>query len=221
MKNNIYKNMMMKNFINASIEIMSEEGIEGITIRKVAAKVSVNSATIYNHFDNLEHLKVFSCLLCFDEYINDIESYLDDTKDLEYNYKKIWECFINHTIDNIPVFYTLFFNSLEKDLGEYIKEYYEIFPIKNKNYNNSIISMLNKASLEKRNEILLEEMSKLGMISSDRVSWINDMSVYTYESILHRIYTNKVDPNEGAKKIYSYICSVLEENLIKNSEKSQ
>lgn len=209
-----YKQMMMKNFIKASNTIMDTEGIESITIRKVANLVSVNSATIYNHFENLEHLKIFSCLSCFDKYINDLPNYIEYDKDMVYNYLKVWECFINHTIDNIEVFYILFFNSLEKDLDEYIKDYYEIFPISNENFDNSVLNMLKKSTLKKRNEILLLEIYKNGKIEKESIEWINNLSIYTYESILHRLYRNKIDKVEGKKQMMDYISKILEECII-------
>lgn len=52
----IYKNKVMNQFINAAVELIDENGIENVTIRGVAAKAGYNSATIYNYFENLDHL---------------------------------------------------------------------------------------------------------------------------------------------------------------------
>jgi len=47
----IKKRRVMTYFIEAANEIIKEEGINGITIRKVADKAGFNSATIYNYFE--------------------------------------------------------------------------------------------------------------------------------------------------------------------------
>ena len=39
---------VMAYFINATIELMEEIGIENLTIRKVAERAKYNSATLYN-----------------------------------------------------------------------------------------------------------------------------------------------------------------------------
>ena len=45
-----------KVFISATIELIKEIGITNVSIRKIATKTNMNSANIYYHFDNLDHL---------------------------------------------------------------------------------------------------------------------------------------------------------------------
>ena len=51
---------VMAYFINATIELMEEIGIENLTIRKVAERSKYNSATLYNYFDSLDELEMFA-----------------------------------------------------------------------------------------------------------------------------------------------------------------
>lgn len=51
---------VMAYFINATIELMEEIGIENLTIRKVAERAKYNSATLYNYFDSLDELEMFA-----------------------------------------------------------------------------------------------------------------------------------------------------------------
>ena len=60
-KKYIQKVRMVKYFVDATIEIIEKEGYEAVTIRKVADIAGYNSATLYNYFDNLEHL-LFFCI---------------------------------------------------------------------------------------------------------------------------------------------------------------
>ena len=53
---------MMSYFIIAAQQIIQEEGIKAVTIRKVAALAGYNSATIYNYFENLENLLFFASM---------------------------------------------------------------------------------------------------------------------------------------------------------------
>lgn len=60
MKNKeIQMGRMWKYFVDATAEIIEEEGLENVTIRKVADKAGYNSATIYNYFSEVSHL-IFS-----------------------------------------------------------------------------------------------------------------------------------------------------------------
>ena len=60
---------IMSYFINATIELMEKEGIENLTIRKVAEQAKYNSATLYHYFSNLDELELFASVKCLDEYI--------------------------------------------------------------------------------------------------------------------------------------------------------
>lgn len=210
-----YKIMTMKSLINAAKSIMDEEGIDGITIRKVGDRAGLNSATIYNYFENLEHLKIFACLFVFDEYIDDIKHYLNEKNDPIENYIGIWSCFIKHTAENMEAYYTIFFNSLEREISEYVEDYYRLFPFENKNYGKYIDKMLSSSALQKRNIILLEEISKLGKIRKEDVDWINNMSVYSYESILYRMYRSSIEPEEGKERMMYCVDRILKDYMIK------
>ena len=50
------KDWIFARFINAAAEIMEEEGVESLTLRKVSGRAGYNSATLYNYFNDLEHL---------------------------------------------------------------------------------------------------------------------------------------------------------------------
>lgn len=209
-----YKLMTMKTLIGAAKSIMDEEGLDSITIRKVGERAKLNSATIYNYFENLEHLKIFACLFVFDEYSEDIKNYIDENNDSIDNYIKIWECFIKHTVRNTEVFYTVFFNELERTVSEYIYEYHELFPVQEDNYNASILRMISESSVEKRNIALLEKVASDGFIKNEDIIWINDMSVYTYESLLFRMHKLELDKKEGERKMTEYINRIIQKNRI-------
>ena len=49
----------MNKFIDAAFSIIETEGVENITIRKVAGIAGYNSSTIYNYFEDLDQLVLF------------------------------------------------------------------------------------------------------------------------------------------------------------------
>ncbi len=56
---NIKKKRVMMYFIEATQELILKEGLENLSIKKIAEKAGYNSATIYNYFENLE---VLNCM---------------------------------------------------------------------------------------------------------------------------------------------------------------
>src|SRR3712207_8730814 len=65
---------------------------------------------------------------------------IDEDSSLIDIYFGIWKCFIKHTKLNTEAFYTIFFNSLERSISEYIDEYYSIFPIRSEEHTSELQS---------------------------------------------------------------------------------
>jgi len=79
------KERVKRYFIDAALEIISEEGVKGISTRKVAEKAEYSYATIYNYFKDVNELLAY----CVVEYFNQLENFifldeeLKNTKDIE------------------------------------------------------------------------------------------------------------------------------------------
>ena len=56
----MYRQQTMGYFINAALEIIEEEGIDSLSIRKTAEKAGYNSATLYHYFSTPSHIQTFS-----------------------------------------------------------------------------------------------------------------------------------------------------------------
>ena len=52
-KLDIKKKRVMMYFIEATQELILNEGIENLSIKKIAEKAGYNTATIYNYFEDL------------------------------------------------------------------------------------------------------------------------------------------------------------------------
>ena len=73
----MYRQQTMGYFINAALEIIEEEGIDSLSIRKTAEKAGYNSATLYHYFSDFEELRIFSAMKYLDQYAKDLPAYLE------------------------------------------------------------------------------------------------------------------------------------------------
>ncbi len=71
-KKEIQRQRMMTYFIDAAKEIIDEEGINGLTARKVGEKAGYSYATIYNYFNDLNTLLIY----CVFDFLEDCYKYL-------------------------------------------------------------------------------------------------------------------------------------------------
>lgn len=77
----IQRQRMMKYFIDAAKEIIKEEGVKGLTARKVGEKAGYSYATIYNYFSDLNTLTTY----CVFDFFEDCYRYMISFKNHEEN----------------------------------------------------------------------------------------------------------------------------------------
>lgn len=63
---------MWEYFIDATAKIIKEEGIEHVTIRKIADLAGFTSSTIYNYFEELSHLTFFASMRFIQDYSKEL-----------------------------------------------------------------------------------------------------------------------------------------------------
>lgn len=129
MRRKRYKDRMMTSFINATEELIDEMGVENLTLRKIATRAGYNSATVYNYFENLDHLIFYASMSNIKDYNIALNSYLKDAKNAMDIFLKVWECFCDFAYEKPEIYNAIFFPKLNNNIDYYMEEYYTFFPM--------------------------------------------------------------------------------------------
>ena len=204
-----HKSKMINRFVNAARIIIDNESIDNITIRRVADLAGYNSATLYKYFDDLNHLKFISAMTYLDKYIEDIPKYVKNTTNCKEIYVKIWDCYIDHSFDIPNIYYSLFFSNLKSNMDQYVKEYYNIYPLIININNDSIIRMLLSPSLSTRSKILMSNCISSNLFDEELGYIADDIVICVYESYLSKVKKKIIDTEKGKEITKSYIREIL------------
>ena len=195
----LHKQRVMGYFVDAAHQIIEEEGIENVTIRKTADLAGYNSATLYNYFNNLDHLILFASMKYLKEYVELLPSYLKESDNKLEQYFSIWECFCTCAFKYPKIYYLIFFSDLNEKINNYLEEYYTIFPNELLNSSSDIGKMLLEKSIDKRNLFLLEDCVNSGLLRNGNLSLINSITILTFQSTLtNLINSSKTDIDRNA-----------------------
>ena len=214
----IQRKRIMSYFINAADEIIYEKGIEGVTLRKVAKKAGYNSATIYNYFENLDHLIFYAAMRHIKDYSSALSIYLSDAKNSMDRFLKIWECFCDYAYDKPEIYNAIFFPNLDKNINHYIKEYYEFFPEDLFKHDEIVSTMLLKSDLTDRAMTIVTNCIDEGYILFSEAKKLNDMTLLIFEGTLKRVLTNKISYDDARNNTMDYFKIIIEGFLIKDYE---
>jgi len=215
-KKELQKKRIMTYFIEAADEIIKEEGISGVTIRKVADKAGYNSATLYNYFENLDHLLLFAAMRHIKDYASALPEYLKNSNDALDKFLTIWKCFCDYSFKDPEIYYAIFFANLDKDLEDYIVQYYKLFPDELGIQPDNVSTMLLKHNIYERGMTIVNECVDEGFIRKEDAEVLNEMTTLVYEGILLRILKGKISYDEAVKKTMKYIELIVNSLLIKN-----
>lgn len=168
-------------FIEATQALIEEDGIDNLTIRKIAARAGYNSATLYHYFDNLNQLITYASLKHISLYNREFaQSVTDDMTERE-KFILMWDIFIQHTVLHPHAFASIFMHRPNSgELAEIFTQYNELFPEDAMPPSGAVYTFDQYASLTERNMIVIERIRQEEGKISPRVNEINLSMVYSY-----------------------------------------
>jgi AcrR family transcriptional regulator len=190
-KKEIQIKRMMQYFIDATVEIIEEEDIDKITIRKIADKAGYNSATIYNYFQEVSHLIFFAAMTFLKKYTDALPHYIAKGKTSLDKLLLIWQCFCEFSFKEPKIYHAVFASDLGQVPEDLVKKYYTIFPDDIQNLPDELLPMVLESNLTKRGRIALQKCVEEGYIKEENAEEINEMCILIWHGMLTLIINNR------------------------------
>lgn len=216
-KKEIQRLRTMKYFIEAADSIIEKEGLDKVTIRKVADIAGYNSATIYNYFDNLDHLLFYCSMKYLKDYAFRLPKELVTDKGGVEKFLSTWLLFSSESFKAPAIFYSLFFSKFSSNFNGAVRDYYNMFPENLSSMPEEFMPMMLERNIYQRDYRALELCAKEGYLHEKDLKDINEMIMLMYQSMLLRLNNEEMDctSDEAVKKLIKYIRVILANYLLK------
>lgn len=196
---------IMKYFIEATMRIIKEEGLQAVTIRKVANLAGYTSATLYNYFDNLGHLIFLANMNYLEEYNNNLIECVSDCKNPIEVYMSVCKCFSLHAYDKPEIFELLFFSQNTEKYEEYTDQYYELYPEADNSKQPKVLDrMFHINNLHSRSFTMLKECIDAGYIKKEKAEDFNDICLRFNKTILQDVKEKALTKEEAVALTLKY-----------------
>jgi AcrR family transcriptional regulator len=211
-KGDIKKKRVIKLFIEAASDIIDEEGIEGVTIRKVAERTGYNSATIYSYFDNLRQLVFFAAAASLHDYVAAMPSYISSGKTTVEQFLLMWECFCRYSFQKPRVYYAVFSDDIGAQPEALVAHYYELFPEELEEAPAYLQPMLRETDLRQRNLIAIGICTKAGCFDSKDEEAVEEAIRLVYQGMLTLIVNRRVrfPVEEAVRRTMRHIRKIVD-----------
>lgn len=219
MKKNIRRTRTMRYFIDAAQSILEQEGLSGLTIRKVADLAGYNSATLYSYFENLDHLAFYASLKYLRNYLLKLKE-LTPPHDGLQRFLEIWRCFATEAFTYPDHYYNVFFAPQRFQFNDSVRRYYEIYSEDLEDLSEDLLPMLQETNIYKRDFEALKRCADQGYFQEHRIPEINDILVLLFESYLVRVKNDQepIDVDAQVNRIIGYFSSILQGYACKESK---
>lgn len=181
-----------KKYVLIAIKIMEEEGIDALSVRRVANEAGCTCAVLYRHFDNKRDLMMVAAVKFLQPYIkrNMIDWNRDDLNFIQKNLMD-WKTFIDDAFWNKP-YYELFFSDPREDnLYEYMLEYYRLFPSEMVKFDGFTGAVILNTNVQDRELICLRRAANKGFISMENADLLSRLDAAVFDGLFSRCPSSK------------------------------
>lgn len=182
------KTQNMLRFIEATGALIDREGIDKISVRKIAEQAGFHNSTIYLYFTDLEQLILLSSVKYFDEYSKALAIYSAKNISTVDTFFDIWEAF-GRTVFNRPkIFYNFFFGKYSNNLTPIFKQYYELYSTEKNKYSQTIEAMFYGQNLKERCLSIMKPLLYIDGIKINRnnIELANDIIISVLKDLLEQ-----------------------------------
>ena len=202
------EDVSQKRFIEETYRIISTEGIEALSIRRIGREMQCNTANIYRYFKDLDELLTYASLRYLSSYLSDVSACYEVSENTLQTHLLVWDCFSRHAFANPRVFDNLFFGRHSRELGEIIKNYYALFPDDLMGLAPSLVEVFTNGSFDHRDYLMIARCVEEGWLTEEDARFLNVLCSHLFQGYLKDLL-NRCPDEDGTEKLRrSFMSSV-------------
>lgn len=173
-------------FIEATQKLIHSDGVDGLSIRKIANEAGYNSATLYNYFQDLEHLTLFGSVPYLQDYVVALSNSLTPEMSSIDRYRTIYRHFNDIAFRHPDIFHNMFFGRHSDSLGEVLQIYfYELFPHQLDGLSEPVRRMMVYGSMKERDSVTMQAMVDEGYIAAEKAENALDLIIAIHQTFIY------------------------------------
>ena len=205
------KRRTLSYFIEAAQKIIAEDGIQGVSIRKVADQAGYNSATLYNYFEDVDELTLIASIKYYLSYTSSLAHHVRSVSDPYRWFMEVWDFFCESAFRHPRIFYTLFFGKYNNRLSDAVNRYYEIFPEEKGKHSALQEYMFSGQSILERNMRQTTSLVEAGYVAEENAAIVNDILTFSFQKLLEdSCREDEVDPQKMKERMMKIVTFVVD-----------
>ena len=203
---------IMTLFILSTEQLLRTEGIQNLTIRKLADVTGYSSATLYSYFEDLDELILYASFKYRKEYLKQVATEISSEMTSLEQYRKIYEIFNSYSCRDPEIYMNIYFGRHSEKIKEVMDEYYSLFPEEFVAPTEIIRNLLLQGRLIDCDKITTAKLGEDGFILPENADVVAELMVRTQETFLYDLVVNPQkniqEENAAFMKLFDHIIAV-------------
>ncbi|MRH41501.1 TetR family transcriptional regulator [Aquibacillus halophilus] len=216
----IQRARMWRYFLDAATEVIEEEGLDQVTIRKIADRAGYTSSTAYNYFKDLSHLKFFAAMRFTTDYINELPLYLEKGTNTIDSWLYSWECFCKHSFDRPEIYAIIFMDDLGGAVDELLADYYNVYEEDLIRLPEEIRSIVSELNFSKRSMLYIKKAVDEGFIKEEEVDLLADTTLMLWKGMMNTVLNHRRNytKEQAVQQTLYYVYETVRRVIIPGKE---
>jgi len=212
-RKNIQRRRLVSCLIKATEQLIRDEGLSQITIRKIGNIAGYSSATIYCYFEDVNELILFASVRYLREYVRKLSTEDLSGLDAKNRYIHVTRLFSGMMFENPEVFYNMFFGRHQDQLNAVIREYYDLFPEEISSISSDLKKMIMQGSLYERQRHMIEHLLLDGFLHPGTENIVLELIIRLQQSFLSDLKERTIRETASAlDRFMALFIHILESN---------
>lgn len=203
-----FKDLNRKDYIKKAYEIIKDEGVQAISIRRIAKEMGCSSTCLYRYFKNLDELLFYAQMGFLNCYLEDLEKASKKWKTVWDQHLGVWECYTRAAFRYPNAFDMIFLHENSKNLDTAVVEYYHMFPENLSGFKEHLKKMLETPDFYERDFAMCMQCVEENQITLENAKKMNHMECTLYMGYLKEILTNGIEENRIEDRVRSFVIDV-------------
>ena len=198
-------------FVEATQALIDTDGLEKISIRKIAEKAGFHNSTIYLYFKDANQLILLASLKHFNEYSRKLSEYSAIIASPTDKFLAIWQAFGETVFGKPHIFRNFFFGKYSDNLTPIIHLYYRLFPEEKPAYTKEIEEMYFGGNISQRCLQILKPLVEVEstLVTEENLQLVNTITVACLKQLLDKACAApSPDPDDLNDQMIRMICHV-------------
>ena len=204
---------MMRYFIEAAEELILSNGLKNLTIRSVTERAGYSSATLYNYFDDLDELIMYTAFKFQREYMQELSREIKPDMDALEQFTRLYAIFCYHSFRAPDIYISLFFGRHSHKYKSVFQTYYKIFPEELTQLTPFLSDVLLQNDIWAIDRAAVRHLADQGYIKPENQEPVAMLTVRLHESCLYDLTLDaELDPDVQREKFMKLLQHIIRTN---------